>query len=148
MNTPAGPSAACPWSRATWPSKKNPETFARKKGGPLLNQNLTILLRLSPSRLSPLAVWSLCDQRKSCLERNVSLHRSGYLYQKIIPSRENKKLPDAVSHRRYSGHVHCPQPETCVPLPFVKLQKRLHDFIDVPSEGGFYSNPELHKHVS
>ena len=130
------------------PPKRTQRRLPEKKRGPTAQPESDDPPSISPSRLSPLAVWSLCDQRKSCLERNVSLHRSGYLYQKIIPSRENKKLPDAVSHRRYSGHVHCPQPETCVPLPFVKLQKRLHDFIDVPSEGGFYSNPELHKHVS
>ena len=85
---------------------------------------------------------------KSYLERNVSLHRSGYLYHKIIPSRKNQKLPAVVSHHHLSGLVHCPQPETCVSLPFVKLHQRLHDLIDVPFEDGFCSNQELHKHVS
>ena len=115
---------------------------------PIVPPNIDDLPSKDPNKSPSLAACQLCDQHQSCLERNASLQRSGYLYHKIILSRKNLKLPAAVSHHRYLRHVHCPQLEISVWLLSVKLRGPLSILIDAPTAAVLCNIQELRRHVS
>ena len=90
----------------------------------------------------------LCDQHQICLERDVSLHRSGYLYHKIIPSRKARSSQLWFHTIAIWVLFICPQFENLRFSALCETSARFHDFTDAQFEGGFCSNREPHKHAS